>query len=272
MEQYGVGHSPGPALLTSSRAAGRDFGGMGQSLALAGTPSPFGTLLSSLARAGTHLPTRPRNHGPNTLTHWELVRGMAFISLGTEIGDLSKRQCSGVTGQIGVKWKGIWCKKPVLCIKSSFTYTLCFMIVQHSYGNRQHPWILEKTVRCWNCLSKSYSFHYKNIFKRQPGRSIWSDREQSKRDAIFVFWKTGCNYNGWEKSRLVAHLFFLCNISIIVWHSFWFSKKSEKPSTTVGFRIRKGKAIFVQPEAYGRENYHEFSMLLWQIYNAAHSY
>lgn len=43
----------------------------------------------------------------------------------------------------------------------------------------------------------------------------------------------------------------------------WFTKKSEKPSTTVGLRIRKGKAIFVQSEAYGRESYQEFSMLFW---------
>ena len=66
MEQYGVGHSPGPALWMSSRAAGRDFGGMGQSLFLAGTSSLFGTLLSRLTRAGTHLATLPDNHGLNT--------------------------------------------------------------------------------------------------------------------------------------------------------------------------------------------------------------
>lgn len=68
MEQCGVGHSPEPELLMSSRD-GRDFGGMGQSLFSAGTSSLFSTLLSSLTRAGTHLEMLPSKHGLNISPH-----------------------------------------------------------------------------------------------------------------------------------------------------------------------------------------------------------
>lgn len=68
MEQCGEGHSPGPALLMSSRA-GRGFGGMGHSLFLAGTSSLFSTLLSSLTRAGTHLGMLPSKHGLRISPH-----------------------------------------------------------------------------------------------------------------------------------------------------------------------------------------------------------
>lgn len=70
-EQCGVGHSPGPALLISSRA-GRDLGGMGQSLFLAGTSSLFSTLLSSITRAGTHLGMLPSKLGLNTSPHSDI--------------------------------------------------------------------------------------------------------------------------------------------------------------------------------------------------------
>lgn len=68
MEQCGVGHSPGPALLMSSRA-GRGFERMGQSLFLAGTSSLFSTLLNILTRAGTHLGMLPSKHGLNISPH-----------------------------------------------------------------------------------------------------------------------------------------------------------------------------------------------------------
>lgn len=125
--------------------------------------------------------------------------------------------------------------------------------MQHFSGNRQHPWILEKRWDVDKGLSKRYSFHYKNIFKRQSRKSIWSDREKSKRDAIFVSWKTGCNYDSWEKSRFLAHLFSLCNISIIVWHSFCFTKnlKSPQPLWVLGLEKERLFLFSLKPMAGG---------------------
>lgn len=104
MEQCGVGHSPGSALLMSGRA-GRGFGGIGQSLFLVGTSSLFSTLLSSLTRAGTYLGMLPM---PHTLTYtlkMEILGDTTFISLANEIDYLCIRQCSGVTGQIRCEMK-----------------------------------------------------------------------------------------------------------------------------------------------------------------------
>lgn len=128
MEQCGVGHSTGPALLISSRA-GRDFGRMGLSLYLASTSSLFSTLLSILTRAGTLLGMLPSKDGLNISPHSDTHIKNGNCG-GHHFHFIGKRNRVFVYKTIfwshwpdkmwNVKACGI--NKPVLCIKLSFIY------------------------------------------------------------------------------------------------------------------------------------------------------